>query len=106
MRRSASPGSSDMARKLPMSSRAKIAGTTVMAKGPGAVEEAEVEPEPEDDDRAHVDRVEQGQEGDHPAGHHAGLHPRAPQGHAVSAMPPAPAAANRRVAATPAIVIS
>ena len=35
MRRSASPGSSDMARKIPMSSRAKIAGTTVMANGAG-----------------------------------------------------------------------
>ena len=32
--------------------------------------------------------------------------PERRRAHAVSAMPPAPAAANRRVAATPAIVIS
>jgi putative phosphoribosyl transferase len=71
-----------------------------------AVEQTAVEPAARDHQRGHVEAVEDHVEGRQPARHDTPAHARAGQRPGVSAMPPAPAVASSRVAATPAIVMS
>ena len=68
-------------------------------------QQVEVQAEPADDERRHVHGVGEDEEGERLVGDLAARHAQRRSAHAVSAIPPAPPAANRRVAARPAIVI-